>query len=137
MLKTSEKLNINSETKADEVLAILDWENFDYKDWRFVKNIALAYMQDGEEKNKLVSEFNKHVDVESAVNEVITMVDVDKYERFVKPIVERLRAKGESDENIRDCLYGGLTSHVLEYCGEDASMWESLFTRYESVEESN
>lgn len=133
MLKLEDgvKLNIGSTTKADEILALIDWDDFNFKDWRFLYNIACGYMEDGVEKDKVQAEMDKHLTIEKAEQEVIRVIGKESFDKFVAPVIAYLRDEEKlEDWRVRDCLYGGLTSNIVDTCKEDAEMWKMFFTQH-------
>lgn len=129
-LKNGEKLNIGSTTKAEEVLVLIDWDDFNFKDWRFLYNIVCGYMEDGVEKDRVQAEMDKHLTIEKAEQEVIRVVGKENFDKFVAPVVKYLKDEERLEAwRVRDCLYGGLTSSIVDTCKEDAEMWKMFFTQ--------
>lgn len=134
-LENGEKLNIESTTKAETILALIDWDDFSFKDWRFLHNVACGYMEDGPEKEALVAAMQRNLTFDKAKQEVIRIIGQENFDKFVEPTIKYLadeRNLGAHD--IVNCLYGGLTSNIVDTCKEDGEMWKMFFTQLAPIE---
>lgn len=140
---------------AENVLSIVDWDNFQFKDWRFVHTVAFeyvaAYDPEGGELRKLKDEINKHLSLDKAIEEAIRVVGDEKYKKYIAPLLDKWRVitweltdfqKAENERlgyekynskvkewEMRDSLYGGLSSHTGEY-PDDEEFWERKFSQF-------
>lgn len=122
-----EKIYIDFNTKPEVILERIDWDNFNYKHWRFLHNVVYGVLVQtkltkGEEGSsetaydKVFRVFNSKIRIKQAIDEVARLLGrrvADRVNLFANDILNDTRWKLPFKEwEIRDAIFGALNSHL-------------------------
>ena len=122
-----EKIYIDFNTKPEVILERIDWDNFNYKHWRFLHNVVYGTLiqtklikgTEGSSEtayDKVFRVFNERIRLKQAIAEVARCLGKKVAERVnlqANEILNDTRWKLPFKEwEIRDAIFGTLNSHL-------------------------
>lgn len=122
-----EKIYIDFNTKPEVILERIDWDNFNYKHWRFLHNVVYGTLiqtklikgTEGSSEtayDKVFRVFNEKIRLKQAIDEVARCLGrkvADRVNLLANEILNDTRWKLPFKEwEIRDAIFGSLNGHL-------------------------
>lgn len=122
----SDKIYINEDTDAQVILDRIDWDNFNYKHWRFLHNVVYGeFIKTKKIKgtegssdtayDKIFRVFNTKIGVKQAIDEVARCLGrqvADRVNLLANEILNTKYALPFKEWEIRDAIFGSLNGHL-------------------------
>lgn len=121
-----DKIYINEDTDAQVILDRIDWDNFNYKHWRFLHNVVYGeFIKTKKIKgtegssdtayDKIYRLFNTKIGVKQAIDEVARCLGrqvADRVNLLANEILNTKYALPFKEWEIRDAIFGALHGHL-------------------------
>lgn len=121
-----DKIYINEDTDAQVILDRIDWDNFNYKHWRFLHNVVYGeFIKTKKIKgtegssdtayDKIYRVFNTKIGVKQAIDEVARCLGrqvADRVNLLANEILNTKYALPFKEWEIRDAIFGTLNGHL-------------------------
>lgn len=121
-----DKIYINEDTDAQVILERIDWDNFNYKHWRFLHNVVYGELiktkkikgTEGSSDtayDKIYRVFNTKIGVKQAIDEVARCLGrqvADRVNLLANEILNTKYALPFKEWEIRDAIFGTLNAHL-------------------------
>lgn len=121
-----DKIYVNEDTDAQVILERIDWDNFNYKHWRFLHNVVYGELiktkkikgTEGSSDtayDKIYRVFNTKIGVKQAIDEVARCLGrqvADRVNLLANEILNTKYALPFKEWEIRDAIFGTLNGHL-------------------------
>lgn len=145
-----DKIYINEDTDAQVILERIDWDNFNYKHWRFLHNVVYGELiktkkikgTEGSSDtayDKIYRVFNTKIGVKQAIDEVARCLGrqvADRVNLLANEILNTKYALPFKEWEIRDAIFGTLNGHLDQEVVEqldDESLKNMFFGRLDFI----